>query len=326
MACHPVPPSLPRYCLSAVFASVLLTSGEFLLSGRHSVCLADEPSAEVRLSSDALAKYKKLRRGLSDLDDFLQAVGFERPAILETNYFALSVGGIDAMRDLVEGRGVDPETLGALYAGYAVPDVARELNMAPDENGRWKITSPDGRLRYRGTVIRLYSPSRLRKLFERREQFRDENERRRRQYISEYVYARRRDAGQLDLNTDGNEVDELFNQITDMQPLLAELDTALRAERTVSSIMQGEGTYNYFGLSIGGIDAVDDLQTRHAVDPETLAAIYAQRISPEHAGMIKVSDDGVVMYEDVPVRMYSVQKLEDCYKTRNLLVLQAGNR
>jgi len=303
----------------------LYGSQHVVLTG-SSGCLADEPADEVRLSADTLTKYKKVKRSLGDLDDFLQAVGFERPAILELNYLAMSVGGIDALKDLEEGRGVDPETLAGLYAGYAVPSVARELNMAPGGGGRWKITSPDGRLRYKGTVVRMYSPNRLRKLFERRDQFREENERKRRQMISEYVYARRRDAGQLDQNNDGNEVDELFNQITDLQPLLADLESALRSERTVSSIMQGDTSYHYFGLAIGGIDAVDDLQTRHAIDPETLAAIYAQRVSPEYAGQIKVGADGAVMYEDAPVKLYSVEQLEKCFSIRNLLALQAGNR
>ena len=75
------------------------------------------------------------------------------------NYFATSIGGIDAEKDLEEGRGVDPETFAALYAGLAVPKIAE--NMDSDELGR---------LRYKKVIIRLYSQDRLKQLFHQRDQ------------------------------------------------------------------------------------------------------------------------------------------------------------
>lgn len=290
-------------------------------------CLADEtPSnGEVRLTPETLQKYKAVYRALRDLDDFLRAVGFERSALVEINYFAMSVGGIDAIKDLEEGRGVDPETLAGLYAGYATPAVARHLNMQPVAGG-WKITSPDGRLRYKETVVRLYSPARLARLFARRESFREENERKRRELISEYVYARKRADGQLNRNPDDNEIGELLKQVTELQPLMATLGSALQNERDTSSILQGETSHHFFGYSVGGIDVEGDLRNRHAVDPETLAAIYAQRISPEFSGQIRVEADGSIFFEDAPIRLYSIEQLMNCYNRRNLLVLQAGRR
>lgn len=292
--------------------------------GRTS-CLADETPGELRLSPETLQKYKAVYRALRDLDDFLRAVGFERSALVEINYFAMSVGGIDALRDLEEGRGVDPETLAGLYAGYAAPVVARHLNMQPVAGG-WKITSPDGRLRYKDTVVRLYSPAKLAALFARRESFREENERKRRELISEYVFARKREGGQLNRNPDDNEVGELLKQITELQPLMATLGSALQNERGTSSILQGETSHHFFGYSVGGIDVEGDLKERQAVDPETLAAIYAQRISPEFSGLIRVEADGSVFFEDTPIRLYSIEQLMNCYTRRNLLVLQAGRR
>lgn len=70
----------------------------------------------------------------------------------------LSVAGIDAVRDLEEGRGVDPETFAAIYADRATPEVTQNID-----------TDADGRKRYKGTVIRLYSKERLKEIFQRRD-------------------------------------------------------------------------------------------------------------------------------------------------------------
>ena len=88
-------------------------------------------------SSQAMLQLGRTSRAIRDLDGFLKAIKFERSAIIGVNYFAVSVGGIDAIRDLEEDRGVDPETLAGLRAGFAVPEVAEHLNLlkTPDGSG-----------------------------------------------------------------------------------------------------------------------------------------------------------------------------------------------
>jgi hypothetical protein len=82
------------------------------------------------------------------------------PAILGLNAFATTVGGVDAIADLESAQGVDPETFAGLYAGQAVPEVAEHL--AHDAQGR---------VTYKGRVVRLYNPTRLKQLFAARVEF-----------------------------------------------------------------------------------------------------------------------------------------------------------
>lgn len=113
---------------------------------------------ETPISSETLAAYKKARTAVNDLADSMTAESRYVSAADTPNYFALSVGGIDTISDLEEGRGVDPETFAALYAGRASPEVAPNL----DEDA-------NGRIRYKGTVIRMYSRERLKNAFQHRD-------------------------------------------------------------------------------------------------------------------------------------------------------------
>jgi len=81
------------------------------------------------------------------------------PAIKGVNTFAVTVGGVNALADLKDGRGVDPETFAGLYAGLAIDEVAEKI-------GR----DDQGRLTYNNKVIRIYPISRLKKLFARRDE------------------------------------------------------------------------------------------------------------------------------------------------------------
>jgi hypothetical protein len=105
----------------------------------------------------------KLRSAEQVLAEAMQMLQDEKryvPAILGLNAFATSVGGVDAITDLESGQGVDPETFAGLYAGQAVPEVAEHL--AHDAQGR---------VTYKGRVVRLYNPARLKQLFAARVEF-----------------------------------------------------------------------------------------------------------------------------------------------------------
>lgn len=73
------------------------------------------------------------------------------------NVSMILAGGVDAVADLEAGRGVDPETFAALYAGDAKDEIAAEL--ATDEQGR---------LTYKNKVVRMYPVSRLKALYRQR--------------------------------------------------------------------------------------------------------------------------------------------------------------
>ena len=118
-----------------------------------------DAAAQGQLSEDALKAYKKVSKAIRELNNLYVASGESTSAFEGVNYFAASVGGINAERDLEEGRGVDPETFAAIYADKASPKIKENLDR--DELGR---------LRYKKIVIRLYSQERLQMMFKQRDQ------------------------------------------------------------------------------------------------------------------------------------------------------------
>ena len=107
---------------------------------------ATQDAALGQVSNDTLKAYKKVTKAIKELNNLYEASGQSKSVFEGVNYFAASVGGINAERDLEEGRGVDPETFAAIYAGAASPEIKENLDA--DELGR---------LRYKKNVIRLYS-------------------------------------------------------------------------------------------------------------------------------------------------------------------------
>ena len=73
------------------------------------------------------------------------------------NLFAVSVGGLDVKGDLEKGRGVDPETFAALYAGLATNDIQEHIER-----------DSQGRVTYKGKVVQMYPIRRLTQLFKER--------------------------------------------------------------------------------------------------------------------------------------------------------------
>lgn len=148
---------------SVVFGGAILflsgvVTGTFFLQAPHLVHAQEEPSA-TQYSKDLLDSYKRAYKAVRELNNLYVAGGESTSVFGGVNYFAASVGGVNAERDLEEGRGVDPETFAALYAELASPKVAQHLDY--DEQGR---------MRYKKNVIRIYSRDRLKLLFQQRDQ------------------------------------------------------------------------------------------------------------------------------------------------------------
>ncbi|MCR9198416.1 MAG: hypothetical protein NXI04_07235 [Planctomycetaceae bacterium] len=280
------------------------------------------------LSTESLLAYSRLERAIRDLDGFLRAIDFQKNAFIGVNYFGVSVGGIDALKDLEEGRGVDPETFAALYAGFAVPSVARHLNMKKQllAGGGLKlqIESPDGRLRYKGAAIRLYSRQKLSSLFDRRAAFRTEDDRKRNQAMTRYVARRLADVGNVRAGSNQSEITELSERYRRLKPLVGDLETALRADVSTSSIL-ADNDPHLFGMSVGGLDVQQQLTELGAVDPISFGGILADKLSADHATRVKFTDDGRILYDDQVVRMCSQVQMESYFKRRERLSQLAKN-
>ena len=87
----------------------------------------------------------------------LKREGRYTPATRGLNLFAVSVGGLDVKDDLEKGRGVDPETFAALYAGLATAGVQEHIER-----------DSQGRVTYKGKVVQMYPIRRLTQLFKER--------------------------------------------------------------------------------------------------------------------------------------------------------------
>lgn len=120
----------------------------------------DKKNDDAGPSKDAVLKITAGLDAIQIAADALKREGRYNPATRGLNLFGVSVGGLNARDDLDKGRGVDPETFAALYAGQASEEV--EKHIARDDQGR---------VTYKGKVVRLYPISRLTRLFKERAQY-----------------------------------------------------------------------------------------------------------------------------------------------------------
>src|SRR5262249_15479923 len=74
-------------------------------------------------SEETAAKIKAADDALKIAMEALKQEELYVPATDGINVLAVTAGGVNAMRDLASGGGVDPETFAALYAGKATIDI-----------------------------------------------------------------------------------------------------------------------------------------------------------------------------------------------------------
>ena len=106
------------------------------------------------LSQEAGDRIRAAHRTLSDAMETLRSEGRYETITEGVNAFLVMAGGGNAREDLESGRGVDPETFAAIYAGQAIPEIQDLLD-----------TDEQGRITYNGEVVRIYSKSRLQRIF-----------------------------------------------------------------------------------------------------------------------------------------------------------------
>lgn len=122
--------------------------------------LGAQAAAEGGPSAESLAKLKEAFAAIKSAAETLEQENLYVPATSTLNVFSVMSGGLNAVQDLEDGRGVDPETFAALYAGEAKPDVKEHLDY--DEQGR---------LTYKGKVVRIYPKQRMKKIFQDRTRY-----------------------------------------------------------------------------------------------------------------------------------------------------------
>lgn len=111
------------------------------------------------LSEEAKKKIEAAYDALRSARDTLQVEGLHKQITKSINTYGILAGGIDSEKDLEDGKGVDPETFAALYAGDAVESVA--VDLSHDE---------EGRLTYKNKVLRIYPISKLKRIHDRQQQ------------------------------------------------------------------------------------------------------------------------------------------------------------
>ena len=139
------------------FGLLMLGLGYMLGSGNTGPQLVTAQDADAGVSEDTANKIRAAQRALSEAMESLQAEGRYESITDGVNSFLILSGGGSAKDDLDSGRGVDPETFAALYAGRASAEVQELLDV--DEQGR---------ITYNNEVVRIYSKSRLQRIFANR--------------------------------------------------------------------------------------------------------------------------------------------------------------
>lgn len=128
-----------------------------LRPSEHSIAYA-QATLDAPLSEDAANEIRAVNRSLTSAVDELEVQGRYIAATDAPNPFLVLAGGGDAIADLESDTGVDPETFAALYAGRASEEVSKNVTI-----------DDEGRVLYKGRVVRMYSVKRLKAMFELRE-------------------------------------------------------------------------------------------------------------------------------------------------------------
>jgi hypothetical protein len=114
--------------------------------------------------------------------------------------------------------------------------------------------------------------------------------------------------------------DEVLVKLKEAQNALNGAMLELQRLNLYMPAMQG---MNAFAVSVGGLDVKNDLETTRTVDPETFAALYADRATDEIAPHLTRDENGRVMYKGRVVRMYPISRLKQLFTQRDAI---AGQR
>lgn len=140
-----------------VMAVMIFGTGYFVGQtqiGMRSVTAQDGQTA---IAEDTANKIRQANRSLLEAMDALRADGRYESVTDGPNAYLILSGGGNAKEDLESGRGVDPETFAGLYSGQALPEIQTLLG-----------EDSEGRITYNNDVVRIYSKSRLQRVYANR--------------------------------------------------------------------------------------------------------------------------------------------------------------
>lgn len=158
-----------RISVRILSAACLLTTG-YMFGSLHSFPKAYAQPESPSVSEDSAKKIIEANDALKKAVDQLKLESKYESVTKDVNPYSVLVGGINAKEDLESGLGVDPETYAALnIAAYQL----KKNNIKDDQLADWVDTNllgydSGGHLTYRNKVVRIYSISRLRKLYAQR--------------------------------------------------------------------------------------------------------------------------------------------------------------
>lgn len=98
--------------------------------------------------------------------------------------------------------------------------------------------------------------------------------------------------------------------------LMIALSTAMENMKESQKYRPAIEGVNSFAISVGGLDAIADLESGDGVDPETFAGLYAGYAVPEITENLGRDDKGRVTYKNKVVQLYSISRLKAMFTER----------
>ncbi len=113
------------------------------------------------------------------------------------------------------------------------------------------------------------------------------------------------------------------DQVGPTEETVTKLQESLDSLKTAMGQLSGESLYepattgiNAFAISIGGVNAVEDLESGRGVDPETYAGLYAGYATEEVAEHLSTDENGRLTYKNKVIRMYPISRLKQAFEKR----------
>lgn len=102
-------------------------------------------------------------------------------------------------------------------------------------------------------------------------------------------------------------------KLRDANRALADAVQSLTEEKRYVPAIQG---VNAFAASVGGTDAIADLESGQGVDPETYAGLLSGQALPEVAENLARDSEGRLTYKNKSIRIYSPTRLRQLFLLR----------
>ena len=103
------------------------------------------------------------------------------------------------------------------------------------------------------------------------------------------------------------------DRLRDANRQMGEVMQLLQEDKRYVPAIQG---LNAFATSVGGVDAMADLESGQGVDPETFAGLYAGQAMAEVAEHLVRDPEGRLTYKNKLVRIYNPARLKQLFAAR----------